>query len=97
MTLPTEFLAALAGILERLAIPYHVGGSVASSAHGMYRTSADIDIVIGGETSERQWLDVRSILVANRGALDEAHLDRWASELGVADLLERARREAAEV
>lgn len=46
MTLPTEFMLHVAEILERLAIPYHVGGSVASSAHGMYRASADVDIVI---------------------------------------------------
>lgn len=46
MTLPTEFLIHVAGMLERLGIRYHVGGSVASSAHGMYRASADIDFVI---------------------------------------------------
>lgn len=46
MTLPTEFLMYVAGMLERLGIRYHVGGSVASSAHGMYRASADIDFVI---------------------------------------------------
>jgi predicted nucleotidyltransferase len=192
MTLPTEFLAGVAETLERLGIPYHVGGSLASSFHGIYRTSADIDFVIdptreqlaalgrallpdfyvsetamneafaargtfnaihaptsfkidfflkgrsafdaeeqrrssrqvvtgesarlifiksaedtvlrkldwyrkGGETSERQWQDVRSILAANRGALDEQHLDRWAEVLGVADLLARARGEAAKI
>ncbi len=188
MTLPSEFLSHLADILERLGIPYHVGGSVASSAHGMYRASADIDLVIdptprqleelarelepefyvsptamaealadrgtfnaiheatsfkvdffvkgrtpfdaeelrrsvrqsigtpegvsilikspedtvlrkldwyrrGGEASERQWSDVLSILSAMRGQLDEAHLDHWARELNVTDLLARARRE----
>ena len=46
MILPTEFLVYVAELLERLGIPYHVGGSVASSAHGMYRASADIDFVI---------------------------------------------------
>jgi hypothetical protein len=30
---------------DRLAIPYMVGGSVASSAHGIYRSTNDIDIV----------------------------------------------------
>jgi hypothetical protein len=187
MTLPTDFLLHVAELLERLGIPYHVGGSVASSAHGMYRASADVDFVIdptaeqlaglarelgsgfyvsqtamvealrnrstfnaihertsfkidffikgtapfdaeelrrsirqvigagqertilikspedtilrklewyrrGGEVSERQWQDVLSILVAMRGRLDEEHLDRWARELGVSDLLDRARR-----
>jgi hypothetical protein len=47
----------------------------------------------GGEVSERQWQDVLSILAAMCGQLDEPYLDRWAGELGVADLLARARRE----
>ncbi len=188
---PTEFLLHATGILERLRIPYHVGGSFASSAHGMYRASADIDIVIdptseqaeelaralesdfyvsrtaiaealadrgtfnaihndtsfkldffikgttpfdaveldrsirqgiddpsgqlimiktsedtilrkldwfrrGGSVSERQWLDVVSILRANRTQLDEAHLERWARELQLTELLERARQDAAQ-
>jgi hypothetical protein len=46
VTLPTEFLLYVADLLDRLEIPYHVGGSVASSAHGMYRASADVDFVI---------------------------------------------------
>jgi hypothetical protein len=189
--LPTEFLTHVARMLERLGIPYHVGGSVASSAHGMYRASADIDFVIdptrdqlealarelgpefyvsrpameealsrrdtfnaihertsfkidffikgtspfdaeemrrsvrlavdparedsvllkspedtilrklewfrrGGEASERQWQDVVAILAAGSGHLDADHLDRWARELDVTDLLERARNEATD-
>jgi hypothetical protein len=192
VTLPTELIVVVAGMLERLGIPYHVGGSVASSAHGMYRASADVDIVIdptpaqlkalarslepdfyvsrsavaealagrtmfnaihaatsfkvdffvrgsgafdaeelrrsvrqplgpvgaqsiliksaedtilrklewyrrGGEVSERQWTDVLSILAAMRGQLDDAHLDRWASELNVSDLLARARGETEDL
>ena len=187
MTLPTEFLIYVAELLERLGIPYHVGGSVASSAHGMYRASADIDFVIdptgdqlealaralesefaiaealsrrstfnvihdqtsfkidffikgatpfdaeelrrsirqavgderghtvllkspedtvlrklewfrrGGEVSERQWQDVLSILAAARGQLDQTHLERWSPELGVADLLDRAKKEVADL
>lgn len=192
MTLPTEFLLYVAELLERLGIPYHVGGSVASSAHGMYRASADIDFVIdptsdqlealaralepefyvsrsamaealsdrstfnaihdqtsfkidffikgvapfdaeelrrsirqavgderghavllksaedtvlrklewfrrGGEVSERQWQDVLSILAAARGQLDETYLASWSRELGIADLLDRARREVADL
>ena len=192
MTLPTEFLLYVAELLERLGIPYHVGGSIASSAHGMYRASADIDVVIdptstqlealacalepafyvsrsamaealssrctfnaihdetsfkidffikgtapfddeelrrsirqevgdergravllkspedtilrklewfrrGGEVSERQWQDVLSILAAARGQLDENHLDRWAVELAIADLLDRARKEVVDL
>ena len=192
MTLPTEFLLYVADILERLGIPYHVGGSIASSAHGMYRASADIDFVIdptsdqldalvhalepgfyvsrsamaealssrstfnaihdetsfkidffikgtapfdaeelrrsirqevgdgrghavllkspedtvlrklewfrrGGEVSERQWQDVLSILAAARGQLDETYLERWVLELGIADLLDRARKDVVDL
>jgi hypothetical protein len=192
MTLPSDFLLHVAELLERLGILYHVGGSVASSAYGMYRASADVDFVIdptadqlealardlesefyvsraamaealtnrstfnaihdrtsfkidffikgsspfdaeelrrsirqvvgaarertvlikspedtvlrklewyrrGGEVSERQWQDVLSVLAAMRGQLDEEHLDRWSRELNVADLLDRARREVADL
>jgi hypothetical protein len=51
----------------------------------------------GGEVSERQWQDVLSILAAMRGQLDERHLGRWSEELHVADLLDRARREVADL
>ncbi len=48
----------------------------------------------GGEVSERQWSDVVGVLRATSGALDLEYLERWATELGVADLLQRAVREA---
>jgi hypothetical protein len=66
VTLPTEFLVHVAELLDRLGIPYHVGGSVASPA-------------------------------PSREQLDAAYLDRWAGELGIADLLDRARREVADL
>jgi len=31
--------------LEQLAIPYHIGGSVASSLYGEFRPTQDVDIV----------------------------------------------------
>jgi hypothetical protein len=45
---------------------------------------------LGGEASERQWRDVLGVLKVQAGALDLDYLRRWALELGVADLLERA-------
>jgi hypothetical protein len=44
--------------------------------------------------SERQWTDVLGILKVQRGRLDLEHLERWARELGVGELLQRALAEA---
>jgi hypothetical protein len=38
--------------LERLGIPYHVGGSVASSIHGLPRSTVDIDLVANIELGQ---------------------------------------------
>ena len=48
----------------------------------------------GGEVSERQWDDVQGILDVQGARLDVAYLRRWAADLGVADLLDRALRDA---
>ena len=48
MTLAADIQAALVGLLdafERLGIEYYVGGSVASSAHGLPRATLDVDLV----------------------------------------------------
>jgi hypothetical protein len=47
----------------------------------------------GGETSERQWNDLRGIVQVSGRRLDLEYLNSWASKLGVADLLERLLRE----
>jgi len=47
----------------------------------------------GGEVSENQWRDVIGILKVQAGRLDTAYLQKWAEELGISDLLLRARRE----
>jgi hypothetical protein len=51
----------------------------------------------GGGTSERQWADILGVLRVGSGRLDLDHLDRFARELSVLDLLKRAKTEAAEV
>jgi len=44
----TNVLAAMIPVIEaldRLAIDYYIGGAIASLAHGIYRTTADVDII----------------------------------------------------
>ena len=45
---------------------------------------------LGGEVSERQWRDIQNILKVQGDRLDDAYLRKWAGQLGVLDLLERA-------
>jgi hypothetical protein len=45
---------------------------------------------LGDEVSERQWLDVTRVIAVQRNVLDRSYLEKWAANLGVADLLERA-------
>jgi hypothetical protein len=176
--------------LDRLGVPYYVGGSLASSAHGVMRATADADLVadlkpqhvdglvealrtnyyidarmirgaiadrscfnlihlqtsfkvdifvlkgrvydraalgrkekrsidrdlpdiqvflatpedtvlaklewyrLGNEVSDRQWRDILGILKLQCGRLDLDYMKKWAAELQVADLLERAEKEA---
>jgi hypothetical protein len=48
----------------------------------------------GGEVSERQWNDILAVLKVQGECLDLQYLRRWAEELQVPDLLERAIQEA---
>jgi hypothetical protein len=49
---------------------------------------------MGGEVSERQWRDVQNVLRVQADRLDQDYLRRWATQLGVLDLLERALAES---
>jgi hypothetical protein len=48
----------------------------------------------GGRVSDRQWNDIVGLLATNT-SLDRAYANEWAARLGVADLLEKARLDAA--
>jgi hypothetical protein len=48
----------------------------------------------GGEVSTQQWRDVQGVLKVQGSRLDRAYLDKWAPEIGVADLLQRALHDA---
>ncbi len=45
---------------------------------------------MGGEVSDRQWNDILGVLKVQGTNLDMAYLQRWAANLNVTDLLERA-------
>ncbi len=46
MSIPAEAVARLLEVLDRMEIRYQVGGSVASSSHGVPRTTLNIDLVV---------------------------------------------------
>jgi hypothetical protein len=48
---------------------------------------------LGDEVSDRQWSDVLGVLKIQGDDLDNEYLDKWAAELDVAGLLDRARNE----
>jgi len=177
-------ISPLVEVLEELAVPYYIGGSVASSLYGLPRLTIDVDLIaglhmehvrplvirlqtdyyidedmirdaikrrssfnvihldtmlkvdvyipksrpfdqeelrrvqqevllegtrpfniaspegtilnklewyrMGGEVSDRQWNDILGVLKVQGTHLDMAYLKRWAANLKVADLLERA-------
>jgi len=48
---------------------------------------------LGGEVSDRQWIDVQNVLKAQAGRLDMTYLRQMAAALDIADLLEDALAE----
>ncbi len=48
---------------------------------------------LGEEVSEQQWRDVIGVLKVQENLLDRKYLEKWATELGIADLLEKAWRQ----
>ena len=51
---------------------------------------------MGDQVSDRQWRDVQNVFKVQGARLDLQYLRRWAAQLGVRDLLERALSEAAQ-
>ena len=76
MDLPLSVLSQIAATLERLGIRYVLVGSLASSIHGMYRATADIDIVAEIKTEK-----VRPLFEALR---DDFYVDEQAIREAVA-------------
>ncbi len=49
---------------------------------------------LGGEVSDRQWRDILGVIKICASGLDLAYLQKWAAELQIVDLLERALKGA---
>ena len=49
---------------------------------------------LGGEVSDLQWREILGVLKTREGELDLDYLRKWANELKVSDLLERALKQA---
>lgn len=49
---------------------------------------------LGGEISDRQWRDILGVIKVQEGQLELEYLQKWAVELGVADLLQKALKES---
>jgi len=49
---------------------------------------------LGGGVSDRQWGDVLGVIKVQAESLDMAYLRKWAAELSLSDLLERAFRDS---
>lgn len=84
-----DLLAALlpvARTLERLAVPFYIGGSVASSVHGAARSTMDVDLVadlqpshaapLAAALGDEYYADVQSIAdaIAKRSSFNLIHL-----------------------
>lgn len=87
MDRPLSVLSQVAAILEEQGIRYVLVGSFASSIHGMYRSTADIDIVADIKTEQVHSLfealqrdfyvdeHVMRDAVAQRGSFNAIHFD----------------------
>ena len=50
--------------------------------------------VLGGMVSDRQWYDLQGVLRLQADRLDFVYMRRWANQLGITDLIDRALEEA---
>ena len=92
-------LEPVAAAFEALGIAYFLGGSVASSAHGVARASLDADIVaeiepahvdrLAQQFAVAYYTPVVGVLKVATD-VDRVYLRRWAAALGVDDLLDQA-------
>lgn len=71
----------------------------------LYSFSSPEDIILnkllwykkGNQISDRQWSDVTGVIKIQSNSLDKLYLIKWANELNIMDLLEKAFTDAGEV
>src|SRR5580658_8814446 len=78
---PVRAFARLLEVLDRMEIRYEIGGSTASSVHGLPRTTLDIDLVVdlraeqidafAAELSNEFYAEASMIREALRGAAQQ--------------------------
>jgi len=83
MSSPAAAFFRLLEVLDRMEIPYLVGGSVASSAHGVPRTTLDIDLVVDlkADQIEAFALDLQQEFYADAGMIRESFARGRAANL----------------
>jgi D-ribose pyranose/furanose isomerase RbsD len=74
-------------VLDRLAVPYHLGGSYASSIHGIPRQTQDVDLVVDLHKDR-----VHGLVEALSGEfyIDEVAVERAVRERGTCNLVHHA-------
>jgi hypothetical protein len=82
----TDLIAALTPVvhaLDRLEVPFYVGGSLASSAHGVARTSLDVDLVAALEPDHvaRFVTTLRDTYYMDTGRIEASVRDRRSFNL----------------
>lgn len=89
------------GLLDRMQIERRVLMPVPGAANGIWVTAAEDQVLRkldwfrqGGSMSERQWRDVVGILRIHRASMDLVYLQESAGEVGLADDLGEALRQA---
>jgi len=97
---PIQITQRIAREFERLEIRYLVGGSLASSLHGIPRATNDVDMVadityehipvLVNALKSEFYIDVLGVLQVQGEQLDYSYLERAAHQRGVSDLLTQA-------
>lgn len=96
-------LFVLAGsAFDRAQMSRRVMTAVSADSDQRVAVSSAEDLVLrklawyraGGGVSDRQWRDVLGVLKVQRGRVDLGYTRRWAAELDLLDLLERALAES---